>query len=59
MISDKNDKKIRMMQAKLISSTTSNWSFSEVANIVMDEGLKNEASLIKAAEKSVQAVKSK
>lgn len=59
MISDKNDKKIRMMQAKLISSTTSNWSFSEVANIVMDEGLKNESSLIKAAEKSVQTAKSK
>ncbi len=54
MISDKNDKKIRMMQAKLISTTASNWSFSEVANIVMDDGLLNESSLIKKASKSLQ-----
>ena len=59
MISDKNDKKIRMMQAKLITSTTANWSFSEVANLVMESGLDNEARIIKDAEKSLSSGKTK
>ena len=59
MISDKNDKKIRMMQAKLITSTTANWSFSEVANLVMESGLDNEARIIKDAEKSLASSKTK
>ena len=57
MISDRNDKKIRMMQAKLISGTNSSWSFSEVANIVMASGLENESKLIKESEKSLQTDK--
>ena len=56
MISDRNDKKIRMMQAKLITNTSANWSFSEVANMVMEEGLLSESSLIKKASKSLQTV---
>lgn len=35
------DKKLRLLQSKLISSTNSNWSYSKVLDIVLDEGLKS------------------
>ena len=40
-ITDDQEKKARALQAKLISSTNTNWSFSEVVGILLDEGLKH------------------
>ena len=40
-ISSEQEKKTRALQAKLISSTNENWSFSQVMGILLDEGLKN------------------
>jgi hypothetical protein len=34
------DKKIRTLQASLISSTTKSWSYSGVLEIILEEGLK-------------------
>jgi predicted transcriptional regulator len=40
MIDDDLDKKMRMLQAKMIQSTTSSVSFSNVLNQVLRESLK-------------------
>lgn len=40
MIDDENDKKLRMLQAKMIQQSQSSISFSKVLNKVMRKGLK-------------------
>jgi len=40
-ITAEQEKKARALQAKLISVTNTNWSFSQVVGILLDEGLKN------------------
>lgn len=40
MIDDDNDKKIRLRQAKLITSTQSSYSFSKVINEILRKSLK-------------------
>lgn len=40
-ITDEQEKRARALQAKLISTTNTNWSFSEVVGILLDEGLKH------------------
>lgn len=40
-INPEHDKKIRQFQAKLISATSSNWSYSKVIEEMLDEGLKS------------------
>ena len=40
-IAPEQEKKIRILQAKLISTTSTNWSFSQIVGILIAEGLKN------------------
>ena len=40
-ITSEQEKKARALQARLISATNTNWSFSQVVGILLDEGLKN------------------
>ena len=40
-ITSEQEKKSRALQARLISATNTNWSFSQVVGILLDEGLKN------------------
>lgn len=40
-ITSEQEKKARALQARLISATNTNWSFSQVVGILLDEGLKH------------------
>ena len=40
-ITAEQEKKARALQARLISATNTNWSFSQVVGVLLDEGLKN------------------
>ena len=40
-IEDALGKKIRLIQSQLLSKTNSNWSYSKVVSIILEEGLRS------------------
>ena len=40
-IDPEQDKKLRKIQAKLLTSTNSHWSYSKVISLILEDGLDN------------------